>query len=506
MTAPMQPMLPTAHAGDFNTSAPPLDILGLTLNAYGKAQELMRRPQVWQQEDEDRANRQQWQQQLQQRQQTQWSQQDADRQYAIGQRPVQEQMQGLHVAQMQAGLATTNANLARTTLGLQTQTADAAFKQEAINQMNTLARGQNINPAQGRITSYGYAGDDTPDGNSSLGIGAFVSDAEAQRIKNGEATPNKLQAGDIALSPDTRQTVTAAGIQPGEPFTLHFADGSTHTGRYMDHTADSTTDKSGNTVPVRNRFDLYSPNGPDKRNDQPVVGFSRAAPGLPNADQLDRMMQIATATKDPAIMGRAQQINDANSLRPDIQAQRNGKAWNSGFQYWQNRLATLPSDVTERMSNIAGVSPTNPNTLPALNQPQMWGGINQRLDGEIASYNKDPATWRRVQLDGQPRTPVLPKAATLTPSSLSHLITNPDTPPELKNAAQDAYARIIADWVQRSLAPPAKTAPSPTVPATAPPAAPAIAAPAAKPPGSVPPLQAKADPTGWQKLQKLIGQ
>ena len=495
MTAVFQPNLPTARRGDFDTSVPPLDILGLTLNAYAKGQDLVRRPQMWQQQDQDRASAQDWQNQLHNRQQQVWGQQDQDRQYGIDQRPMNEQIRNLNLAQQQSHLAATNFALGSAALRLQTQTADAAIKQSAMDLVNATATGQSVVPtANGAITSYGYQGDTSPDDNSKNGIGAFVSDEEAQQIRDGKDTPNKLKAGDIALSPDVRQAVTSAGIKPGEAFNLHFADGTTHTGRYMDHTAEEYNGKK-----LTGRFDIYSPDGPDARNGKQVMGFSQASAGLPNADQLDRMMEVATTTKDPAIIARAQQINAANGLRPDVQFQRNSKAWNSGFDYWKSRLATLPNDVSDRMAAISGIAPNNPASTPQISQPHLWGPINQRLDNEITSYNKDPATWKRVQIAGEPRTPILPKATTLTTSSLSHLITNPDTPPEFKTAAQNAYAKIIAGTLDKMTQPPAATTPPAST--TAP--APAAPAPASVP-GSAPPPEAKADPDGWDKVQKLL--
>jgi hypothetical protein len=118
-------------------------------------------------------------------------------------------------------------------------------------------------PKGTRITSYGYPGDTTPDSNSKVGIGAWVSDAEAERIKAGENTPNRLREGDIAVSPDVERQLVAAGIQPKQEITVRFADGSTHTGRWMDRTSPS----------LRGRVDLYSPGGPSSLNDTPVVGI-----------------------------------------------------------------------------------------------------------------------------------------------------------------------------------------------------------------------------------------
>src|SRR6478609_8012114 len=69
--------------------------------------------------------------------------------------------------------------------------------------------------AGARITSYGYADDSTPDRNSSAGIGAWVGDEEAARIRAGKDTPNKLKDGDFAVSPDEEALLREAGINPG---------------------------------------------------------------------------------------------------------------------------------------------------------------------------------------------------------------------------------------------------------------------------------------------------
>jgi hypothetical protein len=122
-----------------------------------------------------------------------------------------------------------------------------------------------------RITSFGYANDSTPDTNSAAGIGAFVSAEEAQRIKNGEDTPNKLKAGDISISRDIEAQFKEAGIQPKQTVTLKLADGSTHTGRWNDRTAVTYDGRS-----LTGRFDIYSPDGPSKMNGSRVIGWEPA--------------------------------------------------------------------------------------------------------------------------------------------------------------------------------------------------------------------------------------
>lgn len=182
----------------------------------------------------------------------------------------------------------------------------------AINQVNeawqmpTAPAGQpsSDNPI-GKITSYGYASDETPDSNSSAGIGAFVSDEEAARIRAGESTTNRLQPGDLAVSKDIRQKLQSMGVKPGENITLTYADGKTHTGRYMDHTADEWGGQA-----LTGRFDIYSPDGKHATDGQPIVGFSKgdkpmtpvdpATLSQPNfARQLDAWREVTRIVADP---------------------------------------------------------------------------------------------------------------------------------------------------------------------------------------------------------------
>ena len=119
-------------------------------------------------------------------------------------------------------------------------------------------------PTAGRSTAYGYANDETPDRNSSDGIGAWVSSAEAARIRRGEPSEMRLQPGDLAVSRDIEAQFRAQGIRPGDPVTLHYANGTTHTGRWMDRTDGS----------LDGRFDLYSPDGPPSNDGSKITGFT----------------------------------------------------------------------------------------------------------------------------------------------------------------------------------------------------------------------------------------
>jgi hypothetical protein len=60
-----------------------------------------------------------------------------------------------------------------------------------------------------------------------------------------------------------------AGIEPGQSIRLKLSDGSTVAGRWMDRTADAY---KGHTL--KNRFDLYSPDGVSQLDGRTVVSWS----------------------------------------------------------------------------------------------------------------------------------------------------------------------------------------------------------------------------------------
>jgi hypothetical protein len=140
------------------------------------------------------------------------------------------------------------------------------------------------------------------------------------------------------------------------------------------------------------------------------------------------------------------QVKEANEIRPDVQAQRNVKLWNTGFEWFRNRIASLPPDVARATARIAGIS-ESPESLPPMNAPTAWSGVLGRLDKAIEDYNKDPATFRRVQIQGEPKA--MAKGSSLTSSSLSHIITSLDGDPEhkdLRDAAAKAFMQMIARY------------------------------------------------------------
>lgn len=156
----------------------------------------------------------------------------------------------------------------------------------------------------GKVTSYGYAGDATPDDNSAAGIGAWVSDEEAAQIRAGEDTPNKLRAGDLAVSPDIEQQFQRAGISPGDSVTLRLDDGSELSGRWMDRTAEN----------LAGRFDIYSPDGVNPLDGRSVAGFSHEVTGTASPTAEDAGIPTMEKQQDGRI-----QVNfpDAPALLAD---------------------------------------------------------------------------------------------------------------------------------------------------------------------------------------------
>jgi len=129
----------------------------------------------------------------------------------------------------------------------------------------------------GKITSYGYSNDETPDSNSSAGVGSFVPDSEEQKIKSGQSSTYKLREGDLAVSPDVEESFRENGIRPGQWVTITYADGSKHTGRWMDRTANDEQAAKLGLKKLRGRFDIYSPKGKHSRDGSKVVSYAPAS-------------------------------------------------------------------------------------------------------------------------------------------------------------------------------------------------------------------------------------
>jgi hypothetical protein len=143
------------------------------------------------------------------------------------------------------------------------------LKSASIDSMNTT----------GRITSYGYQGDSTPDANSSAGVGAFVPSDEERKIKAGLDSRYKLKQGDIAVSPDIEKEFRAAGVKPMDNVVLKLANGDMRLVRWADRTAQdhqiAAGEVRGVNKPLRGRFDVYSPDGKDPLDGSPVVGWQK---------------------------------------------------------------------------------------------------------------------------------------------------------------------------------------------------------------------------------------
>lgn len=111
-------------------------------------------------------------------------------------------------------------------------------------------------PCTGRITRYGYIGDETPDSLTEAGWGAF----------NNRLTPQAL-----AISRDVEAAFTTAGIKPLGIVELYFADRPSIIRRWEDRTARNYRGK-----PLLGRYDIYDPRSRYKSLDgTPVVGFRK---------------------------------------------------------------------------------------------------------------------------------------------------------------------------------------------------------------------------------------
>jgi hypothetical protein len=134
--------------------------------------------------------------------------------------------------------------------------------------------------AVGKVTSYGYANDSTPDSNSRAGIGAFVPEDEQAKIKRGEPSDYRLRPGDLAVSPDIAKAFRSAGVKPMSDVMVQLANGEVRRVRWADQTAQDEQiargEVKGVTQPLRERFDFYSPSGPHRYDGMQVVKWWRA--------------------------------------------------------------------------------------------------------------------------------------------------------------------------------------------------------------------------------------
>jgi hypothetical protein len=124
-----------------------------------------------------------------------------------------------------------------------------------------------------RVTSYGYASDEWADSRSAVGIGAFVPENEAEKIKRGEDSVYKLKPNDFAVSPDVEEKLKKAGVKPLQSVKMQLADGTVIVGRWMDRTANDQQATSLGLPPLRGRWDLYSPDGKHAKDGASVIRF-----------------------------------------------------------------------------------------------------------------------------------------------------------------------------------------------------------------------------------------
>jgi hypothetical protein len=106
----------------------------------------------------------------------------------------------------------------------------------------------------GKVTSYGYKNDESPD----------------SLTKAGKSAIGSLKPDSLAVSPDVENRLTASGIKIGDKVQLHLADGSSVVRTWDDRTAKEYKGKA-----LSGRFDFYSPSGKSDQEGTHVVGFSK---------------------------------------------------------------------------------------------------------------------------------------------------------------------------------------------------------------------------------------
>lgn len=116
-------------------------------------------------------------------------------------------------------------------------------------------------PITGRITSYGYPHDTTPD-NASLGKGKY-------KVPTG-AWLNPLRSTSMAISRDVEAAFAKAGIEPKGRVDILLKCGAILKLTWDDRTARSYKGKA-----LTGRFDLYSPVKEHMLDGMPVTGFRK---------------------------------------------------------------------------------------------------------------------------------------------------------------------------------------------------------------------------------------
>ncbi len=117
------------------------------------------------------------------------------------------------------------------------------------------------NNATGKITSYGYEGDQYGGPNAkATKVGAFN---------------NPLTDKSLAVSPDIQAKFKEAGIKPMEPVELTLADGTKVVRNYDDHTASDQEARKLGLKPLRGRFDFRSVGGKQEKDGMRIVSFRK---------------------------------------------------------------------------------------------------------------------------------------------------------------------------------------------------------------------------------------
>lgn len=267
----------------------------------------------------------------------------------------------------------------------------------------------------GKVTSYGFASDETPDANSAAGIGAWVSDEEQARIRAGEDTPNKLRAGDLAVSRDIEEQFRRAGIKPGDTVTVRLDDGTERQARWMDRTA---ADLSG-------RFDFYSPDGLDPLDGRAVLGFSHtvtgetetaaADAGIPTMQKLDDGRVIVNFPDAPAVL--------ADSPESALEAVRE---WEHGQE------ADTTRAVREYLDFLTDYHASSPeavftgrqtNTAPTL---ESWAGNNKeriaQANGRIDILLRQAGTAMGIERPLLSEVPILGTSRNVRAGAITRLV------------------------------------------------------------------------------------
>ena len=262
--------------------------------------------------------------------------------------------------------------------------------EESINNQVSLTEANGVDSSLGSktvnkagvITDFGQTGknggykDPNLDSNSALGMGFKVSPEDADKIRRGEFTKKKMVKGDIAVSPDIRASFEANNVKEQDLVTLTLEDGTTHTGRWMDITADEYAGK-----PLTGRFDVYTPEGRS-----PIVGRSVASwsvDGKTKQRNAKEQLQNALEVNHNALLGtrRLSPKKVAEIQREHAIAQVQTKTLNGDFADARN-LTEMLKDTT------VGGQPLWGSSKAQLQFAQMQEAIDRAEDQEASLNTK----------------------------------------------------------------------------------------------------------------------